>query len=123
MTKKILVVDDEPQIGEMIGALLSEAGYAVMISSHFSDAIEKAKAVIPDLVLSDVVMPDSSGFEICRKVKEILKPHPPQVILMTSKLTAFDPVLAREMGADDFVVKTSNMAMVLRAVKQTLSDS
>ncbi len=123
MTKKILIVDDEPQVCEMIGALLSEAGYTVTISSYFSDAIEKAKTVIPDLVLADVVMPDSSGFEICRKVKEILKPHPPQVILMTAKLTALDPVLAREMGADDFVVKTSNMAMILRAVKKMLSDS
>lgn len=123
MSKKILVVDDEPQVAEMIGALLEEAGYAVTVSSYFSDAIQKAQTVIPDLVLADVVMPDGSGFEICRKVKEVLKTNPPPVILMTAKLTAFDPVLAREMGADDFVVKTSNMAMILRAVKKMLDDS
>lgn len=123
MPKKILVVDDEPQVAGMIGTLLEEAGYAVTVASFFSDAIQKAQTGHPDLVLADVVMPDSSGFEICRKVKEILKTNPPRVILMTAKLTAFDPVLAREMGADDFVVKTANMAMILRAVKKMLDDS
>ena len=123
MTKKVLVVDDEPQMGRAIGEFLSGAGYAVTVSDSFPDALEKAKKMLPDLILADVVMPESSGFEVCRRVKEALKPHPPKVILMTAKLSALDPVLAREMGADDFVVKTANMSAVLCAVKKILNPS
>ena len=68
----------------------------------------------------NVVMPEISGFDACFKIKEMFQPHPPPVIVMTGKLDAIDPIKARKMGADDFVVKTSDMAVLIQAVKRIL---
>lgn len=121
MKKNILVIDDDPLAQKMIVAVLEEEGHAVVASLNFEDAIRKARRATPDLVLIDVVMPDITGFEACQKVKEMFRPDPPPVIVMTGKLDAVDPVLARRMGADDFVVKTSDMAVLVQAVRKVLS--
>jgi twitching motility two-component system response regulator PilH len=121
MTKNILVIDDDPLAQKLIVAVLKEAGYAAVASLNFEDALQKARQTPPDLVLTDVVMPDISGFEACRKIKEMFQPHPPPVIVMTGKLDAVDPMRARKMGADDFVVKTSDMGVLTQAVRKILS--
>lgn len=94
----------------------------MMTSLNFQDALQSAQRTPPDLVLTDVVMPDVTGFEACRKIKEMLLPHPPLVIIMTGKLNAVDPALARKMGADDFVVKTSDMAVLVQSVRRIFSE-
>ena len=121
MKKKILVLDDDSVACRLIMGALEEEGYEAITTSDFEDALQKIRQGAPDLVLIDVVMPDITGFDACRKLKELLQPHSPQVILMTGKLDAVDPVLARKMGADDFVVKTSDMAVLIRAVRKIFS--
>lgn len=121
MKKSILVIDDNSLDQKMIASALEEEGHTAVMSLNFEDALHKARQTLPDLVLIDVVMPDITGFDACRKLKELLQPHSPQVILMTGKLDAVDPVLARKMGADDFVVKTSDMAVLIRAVRKIFS--
>lgn len=121
MKKNILVIDDDPLAQKMIVEGLEEEGHAAIASLNFDDAVQKAKQAVPDLVLIDVVMPEISGFEACRRIKEMFQPHPPPVIIMTGKLNAVDPILARKMGADDFVVKTSDMAVLIRAVRNLLA--
>ena len=120
MKKNILVIDDDPLAQKMIVAVLEGEGYTAVESLNFEDALQKARKTLPDLVLIDVVMPDITGFEACRKIKEIFKPRPPLVIVMTGKLDAIDPIKARKMGADDFVVKTSDMAVLVQAVRKIL---
>ena len=100
--------------------LKEEEGYAAVASLNFEDALQKIHRTLPDRVLIDVVMPDITGFDACRKIKATFQPHPPLVIIMTGKLDAVDPILARKMGADDFVVKTSDMAVLVRAVQKIL---
>ena len=119
MRKKIFVIDDDPLVLKMITAALEAEGHAVQAFSEFDSLIKALPLGLPDLVLTDVVMPQVSGFEVCRKIKEI-RPHPPQVIVMTGKLDAIDPINARKMGADDFVVKTSDMAVLVHAVRRIL---
>ena len=121
MKKNILVIDDDSLALKMIVAALEEKGYAAVASLNFKEALQKARQAFPDLVLIDVVMPDISGFEACRQIKELFQPHPPPVIVMTGKLNAVDPVMARKMGADDFVVKTSDMTILVQAVRKILS--
>jgi DNA-binding response OmpR family regulator len=121
MKKNILVIDDDPLAQKMIVAVLEEEGHAAVASLSFEDALQKARRTPPDLVLIDVVMPDITGFDACRKIKEMFQPSPPPVIVMTGKLDAVDPLLARKMGADDFVVKTSDMAVLTEAVRKILS--
>ncbi len=118
MKKNILVIDDDPLAQKMIVAALEAEDYTVVASLNFQDAIQKARQTSPDLVLIDVVMPDITGFDACRKIKAMFQPHPPPVIVMTGKLDAVDPITARKMGADDFVVKTSDMAILIQAVKK-----
>ncbi|MFA7254481.1 MAG: response regulator transcription factor [Candidatus Omnitrophota bacterium] len=120
MKKNILVIDDDPFAQKMIVAALEGEGHAAVASLNFKDALQKAHQTPPELVLIDVVMPDISGFEACRQIKAMFQPHPPPVIVMTGKLDAVDPVLARKMGADDFVVKTSDMAVLIQAVRKIL---
>jgi DNA-binding response OmpR family regulator len=119
MKKKICVIDDDPLALRMIVAALEAEGHEVRAFSEFEGLLQELHQSLPDLVMTDVVMPKVSGFDVCRKVKEI-RPHPPQVIVMTGKLDAIDPVKARKMGADDFVVKTSDMAVLIQAVRKIL---
>jgi len=121
MKKNILVIDDDPVAQQMIVSLLEAEGHAAVASLNFEDALRRARQTTPDLVLIDVVMPDITGFDACRKIKQMFQPNPPPVIVMTGKLDAVDPVLARIMGADDFVVKTSDYAVLLQAVRKILS--
>ncbi len=120
MKKNILVIDDDPLALKMIVTALEAEGYAVLAFSEFENLLQELHRSLPDLVLVDVVMPKVSGFEVCRRIKEI-RPHPPQVVVMTGKLDAIDPIQARKMGADDFVVKTSDMAVLTQAVRKILS--
>ena len=121
VTKKILVIDDDPLVREMIVEVLEGEGYEAVASLNFEDALQKARLKLPDLFLVDVVMPDISGFDACSKIKEMFKPHPPPVLLMTGNLKAIDPSYALKMGADDFAVKTSDMAILIQAVRKILS--
>lgn len=119
MKKKIFVIDDDPLARRMVVAALEAEGHAVMEFTEPEALFQELQKTLPDLVMTDVVMPKVSGFEVCRRVKEI-RPHPPQVIVMTGKLDAVDPILARRMGADDFVVKTVDMAALVKAVRKIL---
>ena len=67
------------------------------------------------------ILPDISGFDACRKIKEMFEPHPPPVLLMTGNLKAVDSLYALKTGADNFVVKTSDMAVLIQAVRNILS--
>ncbi len=120
VTKKILVIDDDPLVREMIVEVLEAEGYDAVAALNFRDALEKVRQTLPDLFLIDVVMPDISGFDACRKIKEMFKPHPPPVLLMTGNLKAIDPSYALKMGANDCAVKTSDMAILIQAVRKIL---
>jgi DNA-binding response OmpR family regulator len=121
MKKKILVIEDDSVARRLIAATLEEGDYETVASVDFEDALRKIRQTPPDLILIDVVMPEISGFDACHKIKEVFQPHPPPVIVMTGKIDAIDPVKARRAGADDFVVKTSDMAVLMQAVRKVLS--
>jgi DNA-binding response OmpR family regulator len=120
MKKNILMVDDDPVALQLLREILEAEGYEVLVFTEFESLLQELHRSLPALVITDVVMPKVSGFEVCRKIKEMFQPHPPPVIVMTGKLDAVDPVLARKMGADDFVVKTSDMAVLIQAVRKIL---
>jgi two-component system catabolic regulation response regulator CreB len=118
MKKNILVIDNDPVAGEMIVAVLEGEGYAAAVSSNFEDACQKARQKIPALVVIDMGIPDIAGFEACRKIKEMFKPRPPRVIVITGKITMADRMRARTVGADDFVAKTLDMSNLIQSVRK-----
>ncbi len=123
MGKKVLVIDDEAADSKRIAAALSAEGYEVVEATSVDEAMNKAQKTLPDLVVVDVVLPDTTGFDICRKIKATFQPHPPRVLMITGKAAAVNVPLAHRMGADGFEAKTSDMAHVVKAARDILSRS
>ncbi len=123
MEKKILVVDDEPGDRKKMVMALEKEGYSVMEASGAEEALNKSREMLPDLVITDVLMPDTTGFDLCRKIKEALHSHPPLVLMVTGKAAGINIHLANHMGADGFEAKTHDMSLVLKAVRNIFSGN
>ncbi len=119
--KKILVIDDDPFALQMIVTTLKAEGCEVLAFSEFESLLQEVRRSLPDLVIADVNMPEVSGFEVCRKIKEMFQPLPPPVIMMSGTLVELEPIMARKIGVDDFAVKTLDMAILIRSVRKILS--
>lgn len=110
--KKILVVDDEKPISDIVKFNLTKEGYEVFTVFDGEEAIEKVEEVEPDLILLDLMLPKKDGLEVCREVR---KNHDTPIIMVTAKDSEIDKVLGLELGADDYVTKPfSNRELVAR---------
>ena len=117
MDIKLLVVDDDPNICEILRIYFENEGYRVKTASDGFDALNAFKMFEPDLVLLDIMMPKKDGWQVCREIREISsKP----VIMVTAKNEVFDKVLGLELGADDFIVKPFEMKEISARIKAVL---
>lgn len=117
MGTKILVVDDEANICDMLRIYLENEGYEVKTASDGAEGISYFKMYEPDLVLLDIMLPQKDGWQVCREIREMSsKP----VIMITAKGDVFDKVLGLELGADDFVVKPFDMKELSARIKAVL---
>ncbi|MCL2539261.1 MAG: response regulator transcription factor [Oscillospiraceae bacterium] len=114
---KILVVDDEKNICELIRLYLEKEGYTVLMAFNGVDAVELQKTEEPSLVLLDIMMPMMDGWEVCRLIRE--RSSVP-IIMLTAKGETFDKVMGLELGADDYIVKPFDMKEVIARVKAVL---
>lgn len=114
----ILVVEDEKALLMGLEENLKEAGYTVLTASNGRQALETAKARKPDLILLDVMIPEISGFEVCRKLRDSGSGVP--VIMLTARSDEFDKLHGFEMGADDYVTKPFSISELLARVKVIL---
>ncbi|GAA0608129.1 response regulator YycF [Virgibacillus siamensis] len=117
MTQKILVVDDEQPIADILKFNLEKEGYQVVIANDGDEAIELAGAEDPDLVLLDIMLPGKDGNEVCR---EIRKTQSMPIIMLTAKDAEIDKVLGLELGADDYVTKPFSNREIIARVKANL---
>ena len=114
---KILVVDDDPNICDLLKLYLENEGYSVKTVNDGGDAVSYFKMYEPDLVLLDIMLPKKDGWQVCREIREISsKP----IIMITAKGEVFDKVLGLELGADDFVVKPFDMKELSARIKSVL---
>lgn len=117
MGKKILVVDDEKPIADILKFNLEKEGFEIVMAHDGDEAIEKANEEQPDMVLLDIMLPGKDGLEVCR---EIRKNYEMPIIMLTAKDSEIDKVLGLELGADDYVTKPFSTRELLARVKANL---
>lgn len=117
MSSKILVVDDEQNIVDILKANLEREGYEVLIAYDGEQAVECCKAKKPDLVLLDCMMPGMDGFDVCRIIRQTSNVP---IIMLTAKSEELDKVLGLELGADDYITKPFSVREVLARIKAQL---
>jgi len=102
---RVLVVEDEPDVAEMLRYNLGKEGYDVRVANNGTDALRQVKEVRPDVILLDIMVPQLNGWEICRRLKQDRETQAIPVIMVTGRVEEGDKVLGFEMGADDYVTK------------------
>ena len=115
--EKILVVDDDTNICELLRLYLTKEGYQVTVANDGEEGLEKFNQVKPDMVLLDVMMPKMDGLEVCRRIRKLGNTP---VMMLTAKGETFDKVLGLELGADDYMVKPFDAKEVVARIKAVL---
>ena len=117
MEKKILVVDDEKPIADILQFNLKKEGYIVYCAYDGNEAIQLVDEIQPDLILLDIMLPLRDGMEVCREVR---KKYEMPIIMLTAKDSEIDKVLGLELGADDYVTKPFSTRELIARVKANL---
>lgn len=119
-TEKILVVDDDTNICELLRLYLEKEGYSVAIANTGMQAVRMFAEQQPDLMLLDLMLPELDGWQVCREIRKYSnKP----IIMLTAKGETFDKVLGLELGADDYITKPFDAKEVLARIKAVLRRS
>jgi len=117
---KILLVDDEPDILEIVGYNLSSEGYQVITAENGVEAIAKAKKHKPHLIILDVMMPEMDGIEACERIREISDLSETVITFLTARGEDYSQVAGFEAGADDYITKPVKPKILISKVKALL---
>lgn len=117
MQYKILIVDDDENICELLNLYLKKDGFDTLIANDSRKAIEYAEKYSPDLILLDIMLPVLDGWQVCR---EIRKTSTVPIIMLTAKGETFDKILGLELGADDYITKPFDTKEVIARIKAVL---
>ena len=117
MSQKVLVVEDDSNIAELLRLYLQKDGFEVSHAADGGKAVEMAKEIQPDLVLLDIMLPVMDGWQVCRELRKTMKMP---IIMLTAKGETEDKVSGLEMGADDYIVKPFEVKELLARVHAVL---
>lgn len=117
MKNKILVVDDDKHISELLKLYLEKDGYEVYLANDGGTGLEMFKSKSPNLVLLDIMLPVMDGWQVCKEIRRI---NNTPIIMLTAKGETFDKVLGLELGADDYIVKPFEPKELIARVKAVL---
>ncbi len=115
--EKILVVDDEKNICDLLRMYLEKEDYAVVMAHNGVDAVSMFSSEKPDLVLLDIMLPQLDGWQVCREIRKVSEKP---IIMLTAKDEVFDKVLGLELGADDYVTKPFDTKEIIARIKAVL---
>ena len=113
---KVLVVDDDPDIVEILKYNLKNSGYSVKSAGNGVEAIKKAKKFIPDIILMDVMMPEMSGIEACEEIKSIDQLSQAIIIFLSARSEDYTQISAYDAGADDYISKPVKPKILLKKI-------
>ena len=116
-SKKVLIVDDDTNICELLRLYIEKDGYDTVIANTGTQAIRLFEQEKPDLIMLDIMLPELDGWQVCR---EIRKKSPVPIIMLTAKGEVFDKVLGLELGADDYVVKPFEAKEIIARIRAVL---
>jgi len=102
---RVLVVEDEPDVAELLRYNLQKEGWAVLTVANGAEALRRAREIRPDVILLDIMVPQLNGWEVCRRLKQDAETRAIPVIMVTGRVEEGDKVLGFELGADDYVTK------------------
>ena len=120
---KILVIDDEAQLIEMVVMRLEAAGYEVVTASNGQEGLEKAKNIEPDLILCDVMMPKMDGYKVCGLLKNDSRYSKIPLILFTARAQQDDQEVGDEVGADAYITKPFEPPVLLAKIEELLGKA
>ena len=117
---KILVVDDEPEAVELLEFNLKQAGFDVATAADGAEALKKARASLPGLILLDLMLPEVDGLEVCKMLRRDPATAAIPVVMVTAKAEEIDRILGLELGADDYVTKPFSPRELVLRIKNIL---
>jgi two-component system phosphate regulon response regulator PhoB len=117
---KILVVDDEPEAVELVEFNLKQSGFNVVTAEDGAEALAKARAASPDLIVLDLMLPEISGLEVCKMLRRDPDTAAIPIIMLTARAAEIDRVLGLELGADDYVTKPFSPRELILRIKKIL---
>jgi two-component system alkaline phosphatase synthesis response regulator PhoP len=117
---KILVIEDESNIQELIKYNLEKNGYSVIIADNGTDGLEAAFANLPGLILLDLMLPGLDGLEVCKQLRMDRRTRRTPIIMLTAKSEEFDKVLGLELGADDYITKPFSIKELVARIRAAL---
>lgn len=118
---KILVVDDEPDAVELVEFNLKNAGFEVVTAADGEQALKKARAALPDLIVLDLMLPEVDGLEVCKLLRRDAATAGIPILMLTAKAAEIDRVLGLELGADDYVTKPFSLKEIMARVKRLVA--
>ncbi|MBS4958194.1 response regulator transcription factor [Clostridium sp.] len=118
--EKILVVDDEEHIAELISYNLTSNGYKVITANNGNDAVKLAVEEKPNLILLDLMIPGKDGYDVCKDIRSNSDVRNTPIIMLTAKSEELDKILGLELGADDYITKPFSVRELLARVKAVL---
>ncbi|MCC5857983.1 MAG: response regulator [Ectothiorhodospiraceae bacterium] len=122
MAKRILIVDDEPNIVLSLEFLMKKAGYEVATAEDGEQALEAIRERAPDLVLLDVMMPRKDGFQVCQSIREQEAYKDLRIVMLTAKGRDLEQEKGLSLGADDYITKPFSTQDVVNKVRQLLGE-
>ena len=115
--RSVLVVEDEESITEPLVAALGREGFEAVVASTAAEALDKARSVEPDVILLDVMLPDGSGFDVCRELRRTSRVP---ILMLTARAEETDRIVGLEIGADDYVVKPFSARELVARIRAVL---
>jgi len=123
MSRRILIVDDEPNIVTSLEFLMRESSYEVRVARDGEEALRRAESFLPDLILLDVMMPQRSGFEVCRKIRENPALRDVKIVMLTAKGRDVEKDRGLNLGANAYVTKPFSTKELMNTVHALLAES
>lgn len=117
---KILVVDDEPEAVELVEFNLKQAGFDVAAAADGAEALKKARTLVPNLVVLDLMLPEVDGLEVCKMLRRDSATSKIPIIMLTAKAAEIDRILGLELGADDYITKPFSPRELVLRIKRIL---